>query len=60
MHEQDSKSNSSPADRGRRGFLGAVALAATSLMAVTGAAPAQAHAAPSANGTGAPSAVVIR
>ncbi|MFC4500602.1 MULTISPECIES: aldo/keto reductase [Streptomyces] len=54
MHEQDSTPNSSPTDRGRRGFLGAAALAATSLMAVTGAAPAQAHAAPPAKGTGAP------
>ncbi|MFJ5307511.1 hypothetical protein [Streptomyces sp. NPDC088350] len=54
MHEQDSTPDNSPADRGRRGFLGAAALAATSPMAVTGAAPAQAHAPPPGNGTGSP------
>ncbi|AQU70102.1 aldo/keto reductase [Streptomyces niveus] len=53
MHEQDSTPNGNPTDRGRRGFLGAAALAATSLMAVTGAAAAPAHAAQPAMGSGA-------
>ncbi|MGA5448995.1 aldo/keto reductase [Streptomyces umbrinus] len=54
MHEQDSTPNGTPTDHGRRGFLGAAALAATSLMAVTGAAATPAHAARPATGTGAP------
>nr|WP_143642638.1 aldo/keto reductase [Streptomyces sp. IB201691-2A2]TRO58902.1 aldo/keto reductase [Streptomyces sp. IB201691-2A2] len=54
MHEQDSTPNGNSTGHGRRGFLSAAALAATSLVAVTGAAPAQAHAASPATGTGAP------
>ncbi|MFC8661276.1 hypothetical protein [Streptomyces sp. NPDC057199] len=54
MHEHDSTPNGNPTDHGRRGFLGAAALAATSLMAVTGAAATPVHAAQSATGSGAP------
>lgn len=53
MHEQDSTPNGDSTDHGRRGFLSAAALAATSLVAVSGAAP-QAYAAPSATDIEAP------
>ncbi|MEU5107998.1 MULTISPECIES: aldo/keto reductase [unclassified Streptomyces] len=54
MHEQDRTPNGNSTDRSRRGFLSAATLAATSLVAVTGAAPSQAHATSPATGAGAP------
>ncbi|MEV4033556.1 aldo/keto reductase [Streptomyces umbrinus] len=54
MHEQDGTPNGDSTNRGRRGFLGAAALAATSLMAATGAAAIPAHAAQPATGSGGP------
>lgn len=53
MHEQDSTPNGASTDRSRRGFLSTAALAATSLVAVSGAS-SQAYAAPSTTGAGAP------
>ncbi|MFD3598824.1 aldo/keto reductase, partial [Streptomyces sp. NPDC058656] len=52
MHEQDSAPHGNSAGHGRRGFLSAAALAATSLMAVTGAAPAQAASPATSTGAG--------